>query len=166
LDRWAATVPIHPTTPEARVLTGIPGPIEDYPADTTRAALDMVVAGHMARFTSLRVILAHGGGFLPYAASRFAELNASVAAERPAETLLQDMQRFYFDAPLVGPSGMPSLLAFAQPGRILFGTDYPYASEAVSRKFTRHLDQYPHLPPGKQVEINTGARALFQQLRV
>ena len=88
LDRRSAVVFVHPTTPEAAVLAGIPGPIEDYPADTTRAALQLVVAGHMTRFANIKIILSHGGGFLPYAASRFAELTASLHPDRSAESLI------------------------------------------------------------------------------
>ena len=164
LNRRSAVVFVHPTTPEAAVLPGIPGPIEDYPADTTRAALQLVVAGHMTRFDNVKIILSHGGGFLPYAASRFAELTASQHLERSAESLMAEMQRFYFDTALVAPSGLPSLLAFAQPGHILYGTDYPYASTAVSKTFTRRLDDAEELSPDKLAEINTAGRAVFARL--
>ena len=140
LERRSAVVFVHPTTAEATVLPGIPGPIEDYPADTARAALHLVVAGHMRRFTNVKIILSHGGGFLPYAASRFAELTASLRPGLSAEALLDEMGRFYFDTALVAPSGLPSLLAFARPSHILFGTDYPYASTEVSQDL--------HPPPG------------------
>jgi len=73
------------------------------------------------------------------------------------------MSRFYFDSALVAPSGLPSLLAFAKPGQIVYGTDYPYASEPVCKTFTRNLDRHA-LPPGKLDEINTGAKALFPRL--
>lgn len=164
LDRRAATVFIHPTTPEAKILPGVPGPIEDYPADTTRAALHLVVAGHMTRFPRVRIILSQGGGFLPYAASRFAELTASLNPDRSVASLLDEMGRFYFDTALVATSGLPSLLAFAKPGHILFGTDYPYASTPVSKTFTRGLDNAEGLPTEKLAEINIGASALFGRI--
>ena len=164
LDRRSAVVFVHPTTPEAAVLAGIPGPIQDYPADTTRAALQLVVAGHMTRFNNVKIILSHGGGFLPYSASRFAELTASLHPERSAESLMEELRRFYFDTALVAPSGLPSLLAFAQPGHILYGTDYPYASTPVSKTFTRRLDGAQGLSTAKLAEINTAARALFARI--
>ncbi len=164
LDRRRAVVFIHPTTPEGAVLPGIPGPIEDYPADTTRSALQLVVSGHMSRFSQVRIILSHGGGFLPYAASRFAELIASLHPDRSAPSLLDEMARFYFDTALVAPSGLPSLLDFARPGHILYGTDYPYASTDVSKTFTRSLDGAKGLSAEKLTEINTGAGALFDRL--
>ena len=164
LDRRSATVFVHPTTPEAKVLPGVPGPIEDYPADTTRAALQLVTAGHMTRFSRVKIILSHGGGFLPYAASRFAELNASLHPERSAASLLDEMARFYFDTALVAPSGLPSLLAFAKPGHILFGTDYPYASAAVSKTFTHSSDTAQGLEPATRSQVNGAARDLLSRL--
>ncbi len=164
LDRRSATVFMHPTTPEAKVLPGIPGPIEDYPADTTRSALQLVVAGHMTRFSKVKIILSHGGGFLPYAASRFAELIASLHPNRTAEFLLDELSRFYFDTALVGPSGLPSLLAFARPGHILYGTDYPYASAPVSKTFSHLLDTSTELSAQQVDEIGADARKLFKRL--
>ncbi len=165
LDRRAATVLIHPTTPAGvKVLAGQPSPMEDYPADTTKCAFDLVCAGHMYRYPSVRIVLAHGGGFLPYAATRLAELRASLDKSRSAEQLLADMRRFYFDTALVAPSGLPSLLAFSDPNRIVFGTDFPYASRQVSTTFTANLDQYEGLSDHDHAIIDRVAAALFPRL--
>ena len=67
------------------MLPGIPGPLTDYPAETTRAALHLVLSGHTVRFGRTKIILSHGGGFLPYAATRFAELSASLNPARSVE---------------------------------------------------------------------------------
>ncbi len=74
------------------------------------------------QFSHVWIILSHGGGYLPYAASRFAELIASLNPDRSAGSLLDEMTRFYFDTALVAPTG---LRAFARDGHILFGADYP-----------------------------------------
>jgi aminocarboxymuconate-semialdehyde decarboxylase len=165
LNRRSAVVFLHPTTPKGvNVLPGVPGPLEDYPADTTRAALDLVIVGHLIRFSATKIILSHGGGFLPYAATRFAELTSSVSAERTVEELTATMKLFYFDTALSAPSAFPSLLAFAPRGHVVFGTDYPYASEPVSKNFTRNMDNYDHFKAGELDEINQGARSLFPRL--
>jgi len=165
LNRRGAVVFLHPTTPKGvKVLPGVPGPLEDYPADTTRAALDLVIAGHLSRFSATKIILSHGGGFLPYAATRFAELTSSVSPERTAEELTATMKLFYFDTALSAPSAFPSLLEFAPRGHVVFGTDYPYASEPVSKNFTRNMDNYDHFKAGELDEINQGARSLFSRL--
>ena len=166
LDDREVVVFLHPTTPPStKMLPGIPGPIEDYPAETTRSALGLVVAGHLTRYRKTKVILSHGGGFLPYAATRFAELKHSLAPERSVASLVADMRSFYFDTALTAPSGLPSLLAFAARGHVLFGTDYPYASEAVSKTFTKNLDEYRRFEEGELDEINRGAARLFSRLK-
>ncbi len=51
------------------------------------------------RYTRIKVILAHGGGFLPYAAYRFVgavQFNPGTTAEG----IMRDMKRFYFDTAL------------------------------------------------------------------
>ncbi len=109
LDRRSATVLVHPAMPPMHALDGVPGPLTDCPVDTTRCALDLVLKGHMGRFPAVKIILPHGGGFLPYVATRLAELSASLHKDRSAEQFKADMRRFYFDTALVAESGLPSL---------------------------------------------------------
>ena len=147
------------------MLPGIPGPLTDYPAETTRAALHLVLNGHTDRFGKTKIILSHGGGFLPYAATRFAELSASLNPDRSVEWATKALQSFYFDTALVAPSGLPSLLAFAPSEHVVFGTDFPYASEKVSKTFTTNLDRYRDLAPETLEAINRGASALIPRVK-
>ncbi len=165
LQRRSATVFIHPTMPPMAALPGVPGPLLDYPADTTRCALDLVLKGHRHRFASTRLILSHGGGFLPYASTRIAELSASLTHDRSAEQLLTDLRSFYFDTALVAASGLPSLLSFVSTDHILFGTDYPYASEKVCKTFTANLDGTTELTAADLETINRGGSLLFPRLQ-
>lgn len=165
LEARHATIFLHPTTPAGmKVLEGQPSPLEDYPADTTKVALDLVTKVHMTRYPSVRIVLPHGGGFMPFVATRFAEFGASINQQTSADQILAELRKFYFDTALVAPSGMPSLLAFAAPDHIVFGTDFPYASEAVSLKFTENLDAYEGLDAATRIVIDRGAASLFPQL--
>ena len=146
------------------VLLGSPSPFADYPADTTRCALDLVLKGHRKRFASTKVILSHGGGYLPFAATRFAELGASLAKDRSPEDIMADIKSFYFDTALVAPSGIPSLIGTVPLGQIVFGTDYPYASEEVSKTFDANLDHSTLLSPDQVNRINRGAAKLIARL--
>ena len=168
LDRRAAVVFIHPAQPPLPWLPGIPGPVVDFPLDTARTAMQLVVSGTMRRCTRTKVILAHGGGFLPYASHRFAELAWEVVEpQRSVEDYLEDMRRFYFDTALcAGPAAMPSLLAFAAPGHILFGSDFPFASRPVGTSFTRKLDASVQHDPSLAAAINRdSALPLFPRLK-
>ena len=165
LDRRSATVFVHPTRPpQMPVLPGAPSPFADYPADTTRCALDLVLKGHRKRFASTKVILSHGGGYLPFAATRFAELGASLAKDRSPEDIMTDIKSFYFDTALVAPSGIPSLIGTVPLEQIVFGTDYPYASEEVSKTFDANLDHSTLLSPDQVNRINRGVAKLIARL--
>jgi len=162
LNARSAVVFIHPTEPPIEMLKGLPSPLLDYPFDTTRTAVHMIVNGVMSRYTNIKVILSHGGGFLPYAAYRFTGAAPFNPGTTP-EGIMSDMKRFYFDTALSSsPTALPSLLAFADPTRITFGSDFPFAP--ISHEFNAALDAYP-LNEKQRYAINRGnAETLFPRL--
>src|SRR5262249_25104142 len=82
----------------------------------------------------------HGGGFVPYAAARFA---AAASPRREDEDGIRQLQRFYFDTALSSSRfALPSLFAFAQTGHVTFGSDWPYAPEGRAAQFMEMLEQY------------------------
>ena len=175
LDERRAVVFVHPTRMVQPELKGIPGPFVDFPFATTRTAVDMVMNGVMDRFQNLRVILSHGGGFLPYAAYRFASFAVNGPPGKPASPtfdvdmpkMLEKFRRFYLDTALASsPSAFPSLKAFAEPSHILFGSDYPYAPGGVAEYFTKMLDDNPLLSFAEREAIGCrNAQSLFPRLR-
>ena len=163
LDRRGAVVFLHPTMPKIDLIPGVPGPLLDYPFDTTRTAMSMLANGTMTRFTNVKVILSHAGGFLPYGAYRFASGIAALQPDRTAVSVVDEMKRFYFDTALSSsPSALPCLLEFAKPGHVLFGSDIPYLKEAGVKWFTRKLDDHPGLAADQLNAINrNNAEALW-----
>ncbi|MFI5671116.1 amidohydrolase family protein [Streptomyces sp. NPDC051704] len=92
-DARGAVVLVHPTAPPGAMLQSLPSPPVDFPYDTARTALHPAVAGVPGRYPRLKMILPHAGGFLPYAAHRF----AAAARLRPGtapEDLLAELRRF------------------------------------------------------------------------
>lgn len=162
LDARAAVVFVHPTEPPIPMLDGMPSPLLDYPFDTTRTAVHMVVHGVISRHTRIKVILSHAGGFLPYAAYRFLGAALFNPGTTP-EGIGADLRRFYFDTALSStPTAMPSLLAFADPAHITYGSDFPFAPS--SHLFNVMLDNSP-LDDTQHHAINRGnAEALFPRL--
>jgi len=167
LHRRHAVVFVHPGQPPLPTAAGVPGPLVDYPFDTTRAAVQLVLNGIVDRYPGARIILAHAGGFLPYASHRFAELARVFrpAAAKPAE-ILGAFQRFYFDTALSsGPAALPSLKAFAGSGHMVFGSDFPYAPAGIGASFTAKLDAGNGLTAEEHRAINHGnACTLFPRL--
>ncbi|MBB4688679.1 amidohydrolase family protein [Amycolatopsis jiangsuensis] len=167
LDRRAAVVFVHPAQPPMPWLPGAPAPLVDFVFDTTRTAVDLVLAGVPRRFPNVRIVLAHGGGFLPYAAYRFSGLTStSLDPSRDPDELIRDFTRFYFDTALsASPSALPSLLAFAEPGHVLYGSDWPFAPEAAGEYYNGFLESYPGFGEGGAHAVDRGnAEALFPRL--
>ncbi|MGW2955254.1 amidohydrolase family protein [Streptomyces eurythermus] len=171
LDRRRTAVFIHPAHLPGPLVPGIPPYAADFLLDTTRAAMNLVLSGTTTRHPGIRFILSHGGGFLPYAAHRIAltlQNHQQVSGIQPVmshETILAELRRFYFDTALsANPDTLPTLLAFADPTRITFGSDFPYAHAKMSAYFTQQLDGYP-LDDQQRTAINRGnAQALFPRL--
>lgn len=133
LDRRHAIVLTHPTDLWQSVPPGeIRAPYCDFLLDTTRAAMNMVRNGITTRYPNIRIILSHGGGFVPFHAYRMA---AEVVAPVPGESVVErsarglaELRGFYLDVTSAAtPTALPSILAFADPERLLYGTDFPHA---------------------------------------
>jgi predicted TIM-barrel fold metal-dependent hydrolase len=163
LERRGAVVFVHPSLPAGlQPLEGVPGYAADFLLDTTRAAVKLAGSGTLERCPNAKFILSHAGGFVPYAAYRLA-LAASPRRD-PADGLAQ-LRKFYFDVALSGtPTALPSLLAFAAPDHVLFGSDFPFASAAVGASFTGLFEGFP-LDAARRASIDRGAAArLFPRL--
>lgn len=143
LDRRRAIVFTHPTAVAGSTpAPGIPPYVADFLLDTVRTAVDLVRTGSTERHPHLRIILSHGGGFLPYAAQRLSTA-PHVWGERTPEAVLSELRRFWFDTALTAsPASLPALLAFAEPGHVLHGTDWPFAEDEIA-VHNRLLDAHP-----------------------
>ena len=115
-----------------------------------------------ACYPHLTIILAHAGGFVPYASYRMAGAIA-LETSRPLEDVRDDFRSFSFDTALSStPAALPSLLAFAKPGHVLFGSDWPFAPSAGVGLFAGMLDAYPGLDDAGRDAIDRGsAERLF-----
>lgn len=139
LDRRRAVLFVHPLDLPRGSVPGVPSVYADFLLDTTRAAVSLITSGTLARYPGVSVILSHAGGFLPYAASRV-EAVANALADVDHDAMWDGIRRFYYDLALSVPSALPSLLAAADPSRILYGTDWSGVPAAVVAQATRALD--------------------------
>jgi predicted TIM-barrel fold metal-dependent hydrolase len=162
LERRRTVVFVHPSVPPGPSVPGIPPFAADFLLDTTRAAYRMVQREIPRRFPKLPIILSHAGGFVPYASYR---LMAGIIAEgkRAGPDILEDFRSFYFDTAISGtPAALPSLLAFAKPGHVLFGSDWPFLPAPAIALFTAMLDGFAALDADGHAAIDRGnAAALF-----
>ena len=162
LNQRHAVVFMHPSFLPGPSVEGIPSYAADFLLDTTRAALSYAKSGALERYPHLKVILSHGGGFLPYAAERVARV-CSPDGGNPAG--IARLQQFYVDVALSSsPYALPALLAFAKPSHILYGSDWPHAPKARGLHFADMLDAFA-LSAEQRSAIHRGnALALFPRL--
>ena len=81
-------------------------------------------------------------------------------------TTFDDFSSFYFDTALSSSAAaLSTLLAFARPGHITFGSDWPFAPVAAGKLFAAGRETYPGLDADTRRAIDrTNALALFPRL--
>jgi predicted TIM-barrel fold metal-dependent hydrolase len=112
----------------------------EFPTDTARTILSLLVTDAATRYPELRFIFSHGGGTLPAIIGRLGiggadTLNAALS--RPAEpnSRLFHLRRFYYDTAM--SSNVVQLQAvktIAGTSQIVFGTDYPFGGDAAKHR--------------------------------
>src|ERR1700749_2588495 len=103
-----------------------------FPAETSLALSHLIFEGTFDRFPKLKVIAAHGGGYLPSYADRSDHAclvnprgcNPDIhLAKQPTEYLKQ----IYFDSLIFTPEAIRHLVAQVGAGQIVLGSDCPYS---------------------------------------
>ena len=165
LNERSAVVFIHPADLPGPTVPGVAPFATDFLLDTTRAAYLLVRNGIRRMYPRIRFILSHAGGFVPYASHRMALAIMAETGASPADTL-DDFSSFYFDTALSSSAAaLPTLLAFAKPGHITFGSDWPFAPVTAGKLFAAGLETYPGLSADTRSTIDrTNALALFPRL--
>ena len=132
---WAAVVKldvpvfIHPTQPIPAERTRNFGlnVIIQYIYDSTVSVGSLIFSGVLDRFPSLNLILAHGGGFMPYQIGRFDRIYRNLEPPiTPVQAPSAYLGRFWYDTVLHLPAALSFLQSLVGSQRILLGTDYPF----------------------------------------
>ncbi len=104
------------------------------PLETTIALQHLIFEGTLDRFPGLKIIAAHGGGYLPSYAPRSdhacfvspAGCNPDIVLQKqPTEYLRQ----LYFDALVFTPEAVRHLAAQVGSSQLMLGSDHPYPWE-------------------------------------
>jgi predicted TIM-barrel fold metal-dependent hydrolase len=126
LNRRKATVFVHPTKPADEVkLEGLSAPVIEYCFDSTRAVANMLFTKGRQRFPDVKFIFSHGGGALPFLASRLAlQTTFPFHGGWDYDESLEVLKSFYYDL-AVGTSEpqLAALTALVGTDKLLFGSD-------------------------------------------
>ena len=147
LSKRKAIVFVHPTHPVDTNLIhpSLPQPMFDYPHETGRTAMSLIVSGVLRNYPGCKVILSHAGGTLPYLVHRAAGLLPAtpMSVGRSTAEIIEEASGFYFDTAISSnPATLKALLEIAKPGHVLFGTDYPNAPVPAIKYFTMNLEKF------------------------
>ncbi len=131
---WARAEVIHPqSTPELAKRFKGNGWLSNTignPLDTTMALQHLIFEGTLDRFPGLKIIAAHGGGYLGSYGARGdhacfvspQNCNPNITLKKkPSEYLNQ----LYFDAMVFTPEGLRHLVAQVGASQVMLGTDHP-----------------------------------------
>jgi predicted TIM-barrel fold metal-dependent hydrolase len=169
LDRLnvrGAVVFVHPGLHPSSKGLALPWPgfMMEYLFDTTRAVVNLIFSGAIARFPRVQFILPHAGGLVPYFAWRLS-VSPMIDKRLPQlsrEQVFEGLAHFWYDNALApGEQTFGALDRVARPERIVFGTDYPFANPRVIAEAVKTYES-GFLPDARRAAINRGnALALF-----
>ena len=99
-----------------------------FPLDTTLMMAHLMFSGALDELKTLRILCAHGGGFMPYQIGRFIH-GFNVRPEPKMNTQTppgESFKRFYFDSITHHPQSLRHLIDMVGADRIVIGSDSPF----------------------------------------
>ncbi|KAK0191047.1 hypothetical protein F5146DRAFT_1103231 [Armillaria mellea] len=146
LNRRKAVVFVHgaqspSSTPWPNKFLGLP--VTEVPNETYKAAAHLVVTGKKRKYSDVKIILSHMGGSTVILASRVAGLSPYMGCTLTSDEIMDDFKSFYFDTALAScETNLIMIESFAQPDRLLFGTDFPAVTTETTKWYTTRLERF------------------------
>jgi predicted TIM-barrel fold metal-dependent hydrolase len=166
-----AVIMIHPHRPtpqQENVFTSHAIALYEYPAETTRAVINMLSRNILVRFPNLKVIVPHTGSFLPFAIPRMRAIYPILLKNNVMQQIdiQANLSRLYYD--LAGsptPEMLKMLLTITQPEHIMYGSDYPFIDGKILAENLRKMRSYiaadRELAPYAEMFFRTNTLKLF-----
>lgn len=135
--------------------------------EETIAVFGLVNSNVFKDFPTLKIIVSHGGGAIPYQLGRF----ESGSLRKPAGERFSDgMRKLYYDTVLYTEAALKLLIETVGPERCLFGAECPGVGSAVNPDTGRTMDDIKPFIEGfdwlsaaqKKTIFEDNARKLFR----
>jgi aminocarboxymuconate-semialdehyde decarboxylase len=117
------------------------------PLDTTVMLANLMFSGRLDELPNLKIVLAHGGGFIPYQIGRLVHGHAvrsetnGISKSSPKDLL----KRIYFDSLVFEPQALRYLIDLVGADHVCIGTDAPFDMADENPKAT--IDAVPGITP-------------------
>jgi len=166
LNRREARVFIHPTSPACWEHTslGRPRPMLEFFFDTTRAVVDLVLGGTIARHTDIAFIIPHAGATLPMIVDRVSVFSRLLEVDASVD-VLRDIARLHYDlAGFPVPRQLDALLTITTLEHLHYGSDYPFTPEFAAAMAAERLEAAGEVPGSLTEALRTNTERLFPAL--
>ena len=131
------------------------------PLETCVAASRLILSGFLDRHPTLKIVLVHGGGFMPYQIGRLdhgfrvrTEARASISSA-PSTYL----RRFWYDTITHAPTPMRFLIELVGSDRVMVGTDLPF--DMADDRFSDYFSAIDLNGRDRELITSANAAALF-----
>ena len=140
--------------------------VAQYTNDTTMTVGSLIMSGVLDRFTTLRLLLSHGGGGFPYLSGRFdcmhGRMDRVQQKDQAARTPSAYLSSFYYDTILHDPEILRWLASRVGIDRVVLGSDYSFPP--ADRDPVRTVKAAGFTPDAEHAILNDNAFALFPAL--
>ena len=131
LNRRKALVYFHPLVASCcgKLNTGTFPAVLEAPHDTSRAVVNLLLAGAFVKYKNIRWLFSHAGGTIPMLAGRINYFHGNaknINDFAPAGIEAELRKLFYDTANATHPASMSALLKLVPPTQVVYGSDYPY----------------------------------------
>ena len=97
------------------------------PLEEAFAQSSLVYEGVMDRFPKLKIVISHGGGYLPYYTGRHDNAyRQGAAGARLKGNFSHYLKKFYYETVLFNPDMLEFLATKVNTSHIMMGSDYPF----------------------------------------
>ncbi len=132
--------------------------------DTTRAVVNLVLNGVVARYPGVRIVVPHAGATLPVIADRVSAFSLVLDTD-PAADVLRDLAGLHFDlAGMPLPRQLDALLALTTLGHLHYGSDFPFTPDFVVEMAAGRLDDAGDPPGSLPAALRANTERLFPRL--
>jgi len=101
--------------------------------ETTIAAAKLALGGVLERYRGIKLMLAHGGGTIPFLAGRLDSCTAhDESLKKPARSPSDLLRDVILDAIVYDEDALQLIVNFSGYDKVLFGTDHPFSISEVS----------------------------------
>ncbi len=133
-----------------------------FPMETTIALTRLIFGGILQKYPDLRILVAHGGGCLPYLAGRLdASWNSDVEVKsKISQPPSQYIQKLYLDALVYAGPALQAAYRLVGAQHLMFGTDQPFSVSDPDKNINMLQEELPNKNELEAV-MHSNAAAFF-----